>query len=146
MEEWISGSRKNIVDAKHSSQDRLQFPSFLRYIKISIITKLITTIMDHLTPRKETECIRTYLTYKILWSLFLLSGCYETGTGFILQKWFMSTAVSFLETVQCKKQPLCGVMTTNNKSLVTGNIRGCIQKFPDWPRGARTANGTALCH
>jgi len=22
---------------------------------------------------------------------------------------------------------------------------GCIQKFPDWPPGARTANGTALC-
>jgi hypothetical protein len=25
-------------------------------------------------------------------------------------------------------------------------IRGCFQKFPDWPPGARTANGTALCH
>jgi hypothetical protein len=25
-------------------------------------------------------------------------------------------------------------------------IRGCIQKFPDWPPGVRTANGTALCH
>jgi len=23
---------------------------------------------------------------------------------------------------------------------------GCIQKFPDWPPGARTANGTVLCH
>jgi len=21
-----------------------------------------------------------------------------------------------------------------------------IQKFPDWPPGARTANGTAVCH
>jgi hypothetical protein len=26
------------------------------------------------------------------------------------------------------------------------NLRGCIQKFPDWSPGARTANGTALCH
>jgi hypothetical protein len=26
------------------------------------------------------------------------------------------------------------------------NVHGCIQKFPDWPPGARTANGTALCH
>jgi len=26
------------------------------------------------------------------------------------------------------------------------NVQGCIQKFPDWPPGARTANGTALCH
>jgi hypothetical protein len=25
-------------------------------------------------------------------------------------------------------------------------IRGCIQKFPDWPPGARIANVTALCH
>jgi len=25
-------------------------------------------------------------------------------------------------------------------------IRGSIQKFPDWPPGARSANGTALCH
>jgi hypothetical protein len=25
-------------------------------------------------------------------------------------------------------------------------LRGCIQKFPDWPPGARTVNGTALCH
>jgi hypothetical protein len=24
--------------------------------------------------------------------------------------------------------------------------RGFIQKFPDWPHGAKTANGTALCH
>jgi hypothetical protein len=24
-------------------------------------------------------------------------------------------------------------------------LRMCIQKFPDWPPGARTANGTALC-
>jgi hypothetical protein len=23
--------------------------------------------------------------------------------------------------------------------------RGCVQKFPDWPPGARTANGIALC-
>jgi hypothetical protein len=25
-------------------------------------------------------------------------------------------------------------------------MRGCIQKFTDWLPGARTANGTALCH
>jgi hypothetical protein len=25
-------------------------------------------------------------------------------------------------------------------------VRVCIQKFPDWPPGARTASGTALCH
>jgi hypothetical protein len=25
-------------------------------------------------------------------------------------------------------------------------VQGCIHKFPDWPPGTRTANGTALCH
>jgi len=28
----------------------------------------------------------------------------------------------------------------------SSKIRRCIQKFPDWPPGARTANGTVLCH
>jgi hypothetical protein len=26
------------------------------------------------------------------------------------------------------------------------HVRGCDQKFPDWPPGASTAGGTALCH
>jgi hypothetical protein len=30
--------------------------------------------------------------------------------------------------------------------LVINAIRGCIQKFPDWPPGVRTASGTAPCH
>jgi hypothetical protein len=30
--------------------------------------------------------------------------------------------------------------------LIKQGIRGFIQNFPDWPPGARTANGTALCH
>jgi hypothetical protein len=34
--------------------------------------------------------------------------------------------------------------TFNTVKLFT--IRGCIQKFPDWPPGVRTANDTALCH
>jgi len=25
-------------------------------------------------------------------------------------------------------------------------LRRFTKKFPDWPPGARTANGTALCH
>jgi hypothetical protein len=36
------------------------------------------------------------------------------------------------------------VMKTKYRSWFI--IRGCIQKFQDWPPGARTANGTALCH
>jgi hypothetical protein len=29
---------------------------------------------------------------------------------------------------------------------VSCNISGCNQKFPDWPPGAKTANGIVLCH
>jgi hypothetical protein len=29
---------------------------------------------------------------------------------------------------------------------VDGSIRCCIQKFPDWPPGARIANGKSFCH
>jgi hypothetical protein len=29
---------------------------------------------------------------------------------------------------------------------LVGWLRGCIQKFVDWPPETRTANGTALCH
>jgi hypothetical protein len=31
-------------------------------------------------------------------------------------------------------------------SIYLLNIRGCIKKFPDWSPGARSANGTVLCH
>jgi hypothetical protein len=35
---------------------------------------------------------------------------------------------------------------THTHTYIHTYIRGCIQKFPDWPLGARTGNGTALCH
>jgi hypothetical protein len=48
---------------------------------------------------------------------------------------------------------LCRIKTVTNCPYVSNSprvclahIRGCIKKFPDWPLGARTANGTALCH
>jgi hypothetical protein len=37
-----------------------------------------------------------------------------------------------------------GDFTKNIVYLV--DIRGCIQKLPGWPPGARTANGTSLFH
>jgi hypothetical protein len=30
--------------------------------------------------------------------------------------------------------------------IVVKHLRVCTQKFSDWSPGARTANGTALCH
>jgi hypothetical protein len=46
--------------------------------------------------------------------------------------------------------PLCShlsaVKRRNDYILYNHHIQGCIQKFPDWLPGARTTNGTALCH
>jgi hypothetical protein len=39
---------------------------------------------------------------------------------------------------------VAGSSTTPHEGHV--HLRGYIQKFPDWPPEARTANGTALCH
>jgi len=30
--------------------------------------------------------------------------------------------------------------------ILRNDVRRRNQKFPDWPPGARTANGTAVCH
>jgi len=46
--------------------------------------------------------------------------------------------------------PLPNTLSWRGAWLSTGtvlplkSIRGCIQKFPDWPPGVRTANGAAL--
>jgi hypothetical protein len=42
--------------------------------------------------------------------------------------------------------PVCEIKKLHTSFHSNVGIRGCIQKFPDWPPGARTANGTALCH
>jgi hypothetical protein len=31
------------------------------------------------------------------------------------------------------------IMNDETEMTVGGSVRGCIQKFPDWPPGARTA-------
>jgi hypothetical protein len=39
---------------------------------------------------------------------------------------------------ECRKEVIfSAILVFMNKEI----IRGCIQKFPDWPPGARTANG-----
>jgi hypothetical protein len=31
-------------------------------------------------------------------------------------------------------------------AIILRTIQGCIQKVPDWPPGARIANGTCFCY
>jgi hypothetical protein len=35
---------------------------------------------------------------------------------------------------------------SEKRSIYKSVLRRCIRKSPDWPPGARTANGRALCH
>jgi len=37
------------------------------------------------------------------------------------------------------------LLPAHSRTLIF-HVRRCIQKFPDWPPRARTANGKALCH
>jgi hypothetical protein len=53
------------------------------------------------------------------------------------QMWFESGRV------ERRRRVVENVIGRNTRDL---GIWGCIEKFPDWPPGARTANGTALCH
>jgi hypothetical protein len=46
---------------------------------------------------------------------------------------------------QCRYNPSCVCINNNIYIYIKFTILGCIQKFPDWPPGARTANGRDLC-
>jgi hypothetical protein len=51
-------------------------------------------------------------------------------------------------SLQLYPTPMLITRTKRNGVLATilFKLRGSLQKFPDWPPGARTANGTVLCH
>jgi hypothetical protein len=46
---------------------------------------------------------------------------------------------------KCNSYIRNGIITLDARRI-SSYVRRCIQKFPDWPPGARTASGTALCH
>jgi hypothetical protein len=41
---------------------------------------------------------------------------------------------------------VCITLGSGVRFMFKSYIRGCIQKFPDCPPGARTENGKTLCH
>jgi hypothetical protein len=50
-------------------------------------------------------------------------------------------------TLPCPQEPATGPYPEPDEYVSQfPALWWCIQKFPDWPSGARTANGTALCH
>jgi hypothetical protein len=49
-------------------------------------------------------------------------------------------SISVMTTVRGK------VASVLNEVPCHEDVRECIQKFPDWPPGAKTTNSTTLCH
>jgi hypothetical protein len=66
---------------------------------------------------------------------------------------YIDTRVFFGRERRSRNKLLLYLAKLDNKSgfgvtwkHLCSHIRGCIQKFPVWPPGAKTANGTALCY
>jgi hypothetical protein len=65
---------------------------------------------------------------------------FQIWGNLVLMKWGNENVI-WIKVYAWK--PHVQVPRTKIKFLIT---RGSIQKFPNWPPGARTANGTAVCH
>jgi len=55
----------------------------------------------------------------------------------------LSSTKEKYQAAQMRKEPTRRRVPVFSYSKI---IWGCIQKFQDWPPGAKTANGTGLCH
>jgi hypothetical protein len=79
------------------------------------------------------------LVYEICCSLHVLSQ--QVGG-------FSYNIVRFikLSCIRCNVYDACLWEGRRGMNGIAQSVRGCIQKFPDWPPGARTAKGIALCH
>jgi hypothetical protein len=62
----------------------------------------------------------------------------------ILINEYKQSLTSFVITLYTVLDYNTGIVDSNPPRSM--DVRGCIQKFPDWLPGAKTVNGTALCH
>jgi len=74
------------------------------------------------------------------------------GWGFCIKKLLDEFTFSILHESRLQENTFSLSLSRSRKAYGTkswymiqsSDTRGCIQKFPDWPPGARTANGTVL--
>jgi hypothetical protein len=90
-------------------------------------------------PHEATHKMTPKIPFGLCVSRELVHEWYKKGSGSRTSETGLLIQRSDNVAVMCKLQ-------TDMRIPSTSCIRGCIQKFPDWPPGARTANGTALCH
>jgi hypothetical protein len=115
---------------------------FRRPVRKLLDTTLVSRFILVLWVQHHVEIGRT--TYRNCSTMNCESHKFQIYSNFIIfciiDKIYLS--VSYL-TTPCKLGMDHGSFEENP---CYEYIRGCNQKFPDWPPGARTANGTALCH
>jgi hypothetical protein len=80
-----------------------------------------------------------------------MEHCKTSQNNVIVQKLNTTQNIALMKIYKsCLKISLCDdyLMKLKNTLLFLWSLiyRRCIQKFPDWPPGARTTNGKALCH
>jgi hypothetical protein len=124
--------------------------SFSTHLQVKLIV-ISTRHCGSITRMSSSACIRTrHWTWSYLSSIQLPSSqhisllllCHPSGRS----RRSFSTKILYAILVS----PILAVHTSFFNFSIINHIRWavrlCIQKFPDWPPGARTANGTALCH
>jgi hypothetical protein len=77
-----------------------------------------------------------------------LCTLYNTTIHFSVEMFPLKSKIIALEgQVTIRSRTITYNFTLEQVNTLTYfGLRGCVQKFPDWPPGARTANGTALYH
>jgi hypothetical protein len=96
---------------------------FFKYCLRQVCIRKQTAVMNANDMKRNVCCVLNVLP-------ILFQFLFSSGTVFLLRLTLSIGCVIW--------QKVC--------LTAVANIRRCIQKFPDWPPGARIANGTALCH
>jgi len=89
------------------------------------------------TPSKEHNSNSHITSWKSVFTLTRYIKQNAEGNGIVRDD---------AKSQDCNAEHVTSDFGQRNSSGKAGNIRGCIKKFPDWSRGTRTANDTALCH
>jgi len=151
--------------------DLTRFSGQLKYFKLLITFGLNITTSNTKQTAQSTARIRQSKCTKNKWNIFLcslqLSFLGRQPVPSCLVFWWQTQkhydTESIIRLPNCVASlgyvTRCGFNTLLHDKFGRGaalcmpevsqiweHIRGCIQKFPDWPPGARTASGTALWH
>jgi hypothetical protein len=95
------------------------------------------------SERRPFECKSDHVLRNTKLSVVLIRMCHKDHHSILV---FVSqNSQCCIPSLTTSSVPL-NTLTLQFTPSLLHEIRGCIQKFPDWPPGARTANGTALCH